>query len=73
MLLLLSDYCVTLHSFEGEEDGKVNQVYKDYHGLLSIDKIQSLGSLGPPNQLIQETYSDCKSVLEYVPTKHFNF
>jgi len=51
-VLLLSDYCVSLESFEGDE--KVNEVYKDYHGLLNIQKIQSLGNLGPPNQLIQD-------------------
>ena len=50
--LLLSDYCVSLQSFHGEE--KVNEVYKDYHGLLNIHKTQSLASLGPPNMLIQD-------------------
>merc|ERR1712110_1099732 len=44
--LLLSDYLVSLQSFQGEE--KVNEVYRDYHGLLNIHKIQGLGGLGPP-------------------------
>ena len=51
-ILLLSDYCVSLQSFEGDE--KVNEVYKDYHGLLAIHKLPSLGSLAPPAQLIQD-------------------
>ena len=29
-------------------------MYRDYHGLLNIHKIQGLGSLGPPNMLIQD-------------------
>ena len=52
-VLLLSDYCVSLQSWEGGDE-KVNDVYKDYHGLLDILKIQSLGSFTVPNNLIQE-------------------
>ena len=51
-LMLCSDYVVQLESFEGE--GVVNQVYKDYHGLLYINKIPCLGALAPPNHLIQD-------------------
>ena len=47
----LSDYFVSLQSFEGDE--KVNALYKDYHGMIDIQKIQSLGSLAPPSHLIQ--------------------
>ena len=51
-VLSLSDYFVSVQSFEGDE--KVNVLYKDYHGLLDILKVQSLGSLAPPSQLIQD-------------------
>jgi len=51
-VLACSDYVVQLESFEGE--GVVNQVYKDYHGLLYINKIPCLGALAPPNHLIQD-------------------
>ena len=47
-VLSLSDYLVSVQSFEGDE--KVNILYKDYHGLLDILKVQSLGSLAPPSQ-----------------------
>lgn len=47
-----SDYVVQLESFEGE--GVVNQVYKDYHGLLHFNKIPCLGALAPPNHIIQD-------------------
>lgn len=49
---ICSDYVVQLESFEG--GGIVNQVYKDYHGLLYINKIPCLGALAPPNHLIQD-------------------
>ena len=49
-VLSLSDYFVSVQSFEGDE--KVNILYKEYHGLLDILKVQSLGSLAPPSQLI---------------------
>ena len=29
-------------------------MYKDYHGLLTIHRLPSLGSLAPPAQLIQD-------------------
>lgn len=51
-IMTCSDYVVQLESFEGE--GVVNQVYKDYHGLLHINKIPCLGALAPPNHLIQD-------------------
>jgi len=51
-LLICSDYVVQLESFEGDEI--VNQVYKDYHGLLYVNKIPCLGALAPPNHLIQD-------------------
>jgi len=51
-ILICSDYVVQLESFEGDEI--VNQVYKDYHGLLYINKIPCLGALAPPNHLIQD-------------------
>ena len=51
-IMICSDYVVELESFEGDE--VVNQVYKDYHGLLYINKIPCLGALAPPNHLIQD-------------------
>jgi len=51
-ILICSDYVVQLESFEGDE--VINQVYKDYHGLLYINKIPCLGALAPPNHLIQD-------------------
>lgn len=51
-VLSLSDYFVSVQSFEGDE--KVNVVYKDYHGLVDIRAVQCLGSLAPPPQLIQD-------------------
>jgi len=51
-ILLCSDFVVELESFEGDE--VVNPVYKDYHGLLYIHKIPSVGLLAPPNSLIQD-------------------
>jgi len=51
-ILLCSDYVLNLESFESEE--VVNQVYKDYHGLIFIDKIPCIGALSPPNHLIQD-------------------
>jgi len=51
-ILICSDYVVQLGSFEGDEI--VNQVYKDYHGLLYVNKIPCLGALAPPNHLIQD-------------------
>jgi len=50
-VLSLSDYFVSVQSFEGDE--KVNVLYKDYHGMIDIHKVQSLGSLAPPHNLIQ--------------------
>ena len=50
-VLSLSDYFLSVQSFEGDE--KVNVLYKEYHGLVDILKLQSLGSLAPPAQLIQ--------------------
>ena len=47
-VLSLSDYFVSVQSFEGDE--KVNILYKDYHGLLDILKVQSLGSLAGQDQ-----------------------
>jgi len=51
-LELCSDYLVQLDSFDGSEE--VSTAYKDYHGLLNLHKVSSVGSLGPPVHLSQQ-------------------
>jgi len=47
---LCSDFVVELESFD-ETEAKVNTAYKDYHGLVRVLKLPSLGALCPPPHL----------------------
>ena len=49
-LALCSDFVVELESFD-ETEAKVNTAYKDYHGLVRVLKLPSLGTLCPPTHL----------------------
>ena len=49
-LALCSDFVVELESFD-ETESKVSTAYKDYHGLVRVVKLPSLGSLCPPPHL----------------------
>ena len=49
-LALCSDFVVELESFD-ETEAKVNTAYKDYHGLVRVLKLPSLGTLCPPPHL----------------------
>ena len=50
-LILCSDFVLELESFDEMEVKKVNTAYKDYHGLVRVLKLPSLGTLCPPNHL----------------------
>ena len=49
-LTLCSDFVVELESFD-ETQTKVGSAYKDYHGLVRLLKLPSLGALCPPPHL----------------------
>jgi len=51
-LVACSDYVIDLESFESNPS--VHAVFKDYHGLLHINKLPSLASLAPPHHLIRD-------------------
>ena len=51
-LALCSDFLLELESFAGCEE-EVGAAYKDYHGLVKIHKLPSLGALAPPRQIAQ--------------------
>jgi len=48
----VSDYVISLKSFDAEDT--VNPAYKDYHGIISVEKIGSIGVLTPPPHLLKD-------------------
>jgi elongator complex protein 4 len=48
----IADFVVNLTAFDSQEN--VSPVYKDYHGIIKICRISSLGVLTPPLHLIKD-------------------
>jgi len=46
------DFVVSLNSFDASET--VNPAYKDYHGIIALERISCLGVLTPPLHLLKE-------------------
>lgn len=51
-LTSIADFVVNLTAFDSQEN--VSPVYKDYHGIIKISRIASLGVLTPPLHLIKD-------------------
>jgi len=48
----IADFVINLTAFDSQEN--VSPVYKDYHGIIKINRIASLGVLTPPLHLIKD-------------------
>eukprot|EP00088_Acartia_fossae_P000338 TRINITY_DN10130_c0_g1_i8.p1 TRINITY_DN10130_c0_g1~~TRINITY_DN10130_c0_g1_i8.p1 ORF type:complete len:351 (+),score=59.29 TRINITY_DN10130_c0_g1_i8:43-1095(+) len=52
MISSIGDFVINLTAFDAQEN--VSPVYKDYHGIIKVKRIASLGVLTPPPHLLKD-------------------